>query len=237
MPGRVHRRRRVISRRNLDAFGPVLRYSRSRDAYVWRGIGHWVGPVYVLRSPGGGDMAQDAAPEEASKRSGRPPWSVLKLDFSPPPEQPSTLRVVFASSIALAGSLLADALLVAIGTAVFPATRGYVHFGFLDYGRLTTIGVIVACAAWPVVTRITSTPRELFFRLAVLVTLVLFIPDLYILHQGQRADAVGTLMCMHVAIALVTYNALIRISPVPRAALPKTSSPSVVEGHHPSRFR
>jgi H+/Cl- antiporter ClcA len=48
-------------------------------------------------------------------------------------------------------TLVADALLVVIGQAVFPGTRGYVHFQFHDYAKLTVIGVIIACAAWAVV--------------------------------------------------------------------------------------
>ena len=56
---------------------------------------------------------------------------------------------------------------------------------------------MVACAAWPVVTRICSDPRWLFFRLAILVTLVLWLPDIYILHQGQPGRAVAVLMTMH----------------------------------------
>ena len=47
-----------------------------------------------------------------------------------------------------------------------------------------------------------------------MVTLVLFLPDLYIWHQGQSAKAVLVLMSMHVAIALVTYNLLVHLAPV-----------------------
>lgn len=224
MRGSVRRRRRHISRRTLDTCRFLLRYSHSRDAYVLRGVGGWIGPVYVLRAPDGGSIAPEAAAAEgAPGRSVGLPWSLMKLDFAPAHEQPSPVRVLVASCLALAGSLLADALLVVIGTALFPATKGYVHFRFMDYGKLTIIGVIVACAAWPLVTRMTSTPRALFFRLAIVVTLVLFLPDLYILSQGQRADAVGTLMCMHLAIALVTYNALVRLAPVKPRVRPARS--------------
>ena len=115
--------------------------------------------------------------------------------------------------------------LVAIGEAVFPSTKGYVHFRFSDYSKLTIIGVIIACAAWPIVTRISSAPRWLFFRLAIVVTIVLLLPDLYILHQGQPPKAVAVLMCMHLAIAVVTYNALVRLAPVrPRRARRGTSA-------------
>jgi hypothetical protein len=108
---------------------------------------------------------------------------------------------------------VADAALVAIGTAVFPSTKGYVHFRFSDYGKLTVIGVVIACVAWPIVTRISFDPKWLFLRLAVLVTLVLWLPDLWILWKGQPGRAVAVLMVMHLAIALVTYNALVRLAP------------------------
>jgi hypothetical protein len=137
-----------------------------------------------------------------------------RLDFSPAHRPPAWWRVVLATVLALALSLAADAALVAVGTRLFPSTKGYAHFQVHDYGKLTVIGVLVACAAWPVVARLSSAPRWLFFRLAIVVTLVLFLPDLYIWHQGQAAQAVLVLMSMHVAIALVTYNVLVHLAPV-----------------------
>jgi hypothetical protein len=136
------------------------------------------------------------------------------LDFSPRHQQPSAVRLVLATIVSLVGSLAADAALVAAGKAIFPKTRHYGHFQFSDYGKLTIIGVVIACVAWPIVTRITSRPRWLFFRMAIAVTLVLWLPDLYILYRGQPADAVGVLICLHLAIALVTYNALVHLAPV-----------------------
>jgi hypothetical protein len=74
--------------------------------------------------------------------------------------------------------------------------------------------VVIACLAWPVVTRISSQPRWLFFRLAILVTLALLLPDLYILVSGQSAEAVAVLIIMHLAIALITYNCLVHLAKV-----------------------
>jgi hypothetical protein len=148
---------------------------------------------------------------------------LLRIDFKPKHTQPSMARVLLATIVALVGSLLADALLVVTAKAVIPSTKDYPHFVFSDYAKLTVIGVIVACICWPIVTRISSSPRWLFFRLAIAVTLVLLLPDLYILKQGQPANAVAVLMVMHVAIALVTYNALVHLAPI---ALVK-------EGSHP----
>jgi hypothetical protein len=140
--------------------------------------------------------------------------ALCRLNFAPAHRQPSAARMVAATIVSIAGSLAADAALVAIGTAVFPSTRGYVHFQFHDYARLTVIGVLIACLAWPVVTRISYQPRWLFFRLAILVTLVLWLPDLYILVTGQPLEAVAVLMIMHLAIALITYNCLVHLAKV-----------------------
>jgi hypothetical protein len=153
--------------------------------------------------------------------------STAGIDFRPRHAQPRISRVVLAALAAVAGSLAADALLVVIGQAVFPATKGYVHFQFHDYAKLTVIGVIVACAAWPVVTRISRDPRWLFFRLAILVTLVLWLPDIYILYRGQPADAVAVLFVMHLAIALVTYNLLVRLAPTGPAPRQASDEPKV----------
>jgi hypothetical protein len=156
---------------------------------------------------------------ELAKSSGLLRQSMLlaRVDFSPPHRPPSAARVAFATVLAIAGSLLCDAVLVYLGESIFPSTKGYPHFQFSDYAKLTVIGVIVACIAWPVVARLSSAPRWLFARLAVLVTFVLWAPDAWILYQGQPARAVAVLFVMHLAIALVTYNLLVHLAP-PRPA-------------------
>jgi hypothetical protein len=137
---------------------------------------------------------------------------LFRVDFAPAHRQPSAVKLLVATIVSVAGSLAADAVAVVIGQAVFPSTRGYVHFQFHDYAKLTVIGVMIACLAWPVVTRISSAPRWLFLRMAVAVTLVLWLPDVYILANGQPPRAVAVLFVMHLAIALVTYNCLVRIA-------------------------
>jgi hypothetical protein len=139
---------------------------------------------------------------------------LIHLDFAPQHRQPSGARVVLAAIVSVIGSVLADALIVVIAQALVPSTKGYAHFQFGDYATLTVVGVIIACVAWPITTRITSEPRWMFFWMAVAVTLVLFLPDVYILVQGQPAKAVAFLFVMHLAIAAVTYNALVRLAPV-----------------------
>jgi hypothetical protein len=153
------------------------------------------------------------------------PLRVFRVDFAPADGPPSAVSVVAATIVCIAGSLAVDALLVIIAQAVFPSTRGYPHFRFSDYSKLTVIGVVIACLAWPVVTRISSTPRWLFLRMAVAVTLVLWLPDVYILAGGAPPRAVAFLFLMHLAIALVTYNCLVRIAKTRPLAAPSAPAP------------
>jgi hypothetical protein len=152
-------------------------------------------------------------PAEVPSSLGRA-LGLVRVDLAPAHRQPSSLQVAIATVVSVVGSLAVDAILVVIGEAVFPSTKGYAHFQFSDYSKLTIIGVLIACAAWPIVTRISSAPRWLFFRMAIAVTLVLWLPDLYILHMGQSVSAVAVLMVMHLAIAVVTYNCLVHIAAI-----------------------
>lgn len=160
------------------------------------------------------DLANQEKSLETSSPALSRALSLTRVDFRPEHRQPPFILVAVATVASIAGSLAADAILVAIGTAVFSTTKGYVHFRFSDYSKLTIIGVIVACVAWPIVTRISSAPRWLFFRLAILVTLVLLLPDLWLLAKGQPVRAVAVLVVMHLAIALVTYNLLVHVAAV-----------------------
>jgi hypothetical protein len=145
---------------------------------------------------------------------------MLRIDLRGSWSGPSPVRLVLATVLSIGLSLAADALLVIVGTHLYPSTKGYGHFAFGDYAKLTVIGIVIAAAAWPAVVRVCTAPRWLFLRLAILVTLVLLLPDVYILHQGQPARAVLFLMLMHVAIGLITYNALVRIAPPRRRPAP-----------------
>lgn len=147
-------------------------------------------------------------------------FDLVHLDFEPRHQQPSGGRVVLATIAAIIGSLLADVLIVAATETLIPSTKTYAHFQLANYAELTIIGVIIACIAWPITTRITSQPRWMFFWMAVAVTLVLWLPDVYLLVSGQQPTAVAALFVMHLAIALVAYNALVRLAPirVPRRA-------------------
>ena len=84
-----------------------------------------------------------------------------RIDFDPDHRPPAWWRVALATVLSIALALAADAALVAIGTRVFPATQGYVHFAFADYAKLTVVGIVIACAGWPIVARVCAAPRWL----------------------------------------------------------------------------
>lgn len=157
-------------------------------------------------------------------------FALARVDFEPRPRPTHARRIAMATMLALVGSLTADAVLVHIGTALFPTTRGYGHFQFVDYAKLTVIGVLIACAGWPVVSGISWAPHWLFTRLAIATTLLLFVPDTWLLLRGQPPHTVAILIAMHLAIAVVTFTTLTRGAPArnsqPAAAVrsPRTAS-------------
>ncbi len=139
--------------------------------------------------------------------------ALLHLDFPWGAAQPSLVRWIVATVVALGASIAACAAIAAAGIALFPSTAGYEHYRFEDYAKLTTIGVIVAAIGWPIVTLVTTRARRLFLWLAIIVTIVSFAPDLWILRGGQPAPAVADLAVMHVAVGVITYLALVVIAP------------------------
>ena len=136
-----------------------------------------------------------------------------RLDGTGRRAQPLLGAVVAATVLAVVGSVAANAALVALATRTFPTTRHYGHFHFADYATLTAIGVLAAGASWPVVARVSWAPRWPYLRLAVVVTVVLWVPDLWLLSRGQPLDAVGVLMTMHLVVAVLTYNIVVRVAP------------------------
>jgi hypothetical protein len=143
--------------------------------------------------------------------------AVARVDWSPSHRQPVLVRLISATLIAVVGALAADAILVALGTHVFPGTSGYEHFQFHDYAKLTIIGVVIGAVGWPVITRISSAPKWLYARLTILITVVLFLPDAWLLIHHQPPKAVAVLMSMHVAVAAVIYSTMVNVAPVREA--------------------
>lgn len=156
----------------------------------------------------------------------------VDVDLARRQPMPRPGRVAAATAAALGVSLGVDAAIVALGTRLFPATRHFSHFRFSDYATLTTLGVLAAALGWPLLVRVAGSPRRLYRQAAVLVTLVLLLPDLYILAKGEPSRAVAVLVVMHLAIALCTYHLVVRVAPAPAATAiaPDTAVPPAGAG-------
>jgi len=141
---------------------------------------------------------------------------MFSLDLPAGRLQPVLWRFLLASVVAILASLAACAILGLFGVAAFPSTAGYEHYSFADYGKFTIAGVGLACVAWPAVTWLTSRARRLYLWLAIAVTIVGLAPDGWILLRGAPAPAVFVLVLMHLALALITYPAMVFIAPQPR---------------------
>jgi hypothetical protein len=138
---------------------------------------------------------------------------------------PSGLRVGVVTVIAALASIVVNAALVWLATAFDPSIKHFSHFRLSDYGTLTAVGVIGAGVAWYVVARTFVTPRRTFFRVAVVVMVVLWLPDLWLLAKHEPTRGVVFLVIMHVAVALITYNLLVFAAPV-RASEATSATPN-----------
>lgn len=137
----------------------------------------------------------------------------FRIDLPGGRRQPGPWRLVVATVVAIVGSVAACAVLAQAGMLVYPSTRGYEHFRFADYTKLTVIGVVIACAGWPLAAALSSRARRLYLWAAVAVTVVSFAPDVWILIHGESAAGVFVLAVMHVAVAVVTYLSMVLIAP------------------------
>jgi hypothetical protein len=132
---------------------------------------------------------------------------------------PPLTQVAKAGIVSVIGSVIASVVLASIGQVSFSYPKEFDKFTPPGYIALTVIGVLAATLAWPVVTRLTASPRWLFSRLAVVVTVVLLLPDFWLLTQaGNPLGPVVMLMVMHLAIAAITYPALVLLAPAPQAS-------------------
>lgn len=141
---------------------------------------------------------------------------LTRLDLRPSALQPSLLRTALGIAIGVLVSVGLNWLLARTAIVLFPSLAGFPHFQFSDYGRLTVLGALIACFGWPILTRLSSSPGWIYGWVAVLGTMVLWLPDLYIwmvLHEPGRAVLV--LATMHVAVVLVSCVSMVTVAGLP----------------------
>ena len=138
---------------------------------------------------------------------------LTRLDFRPSAPQPSIPLTALGMAVGVLLSVAVNMLIVHAAIRLSPGLAGYEHFRFFDYARLTVIGALIACAGWPVLTRVSSAPARVYVAIAALGTLVLWLPDIYILFVlREPARAVATLMVMHVTVPFVSCAGMVAIA-------------------------
>jgi hypothetical protein len=151
-------------------------------------------------------------------------------------QPPSASRVAVITVLSALASIVVNAALVWLAKASQPSLDHYSHFRLWDYATLTAVGVIAAGGAWYVTTRSFPTPRHKFFRVAVVVMLALWVPDVWLLIKHEPTRAVVFLFIMHATVALITYNFLVFGAPVAARAMTSESvlaaraRPAAIEG-------
>lgn len=134
---------------------------------------------------------------------------------APDAAPPAHRRVAAAGLAAAAISLAAGAVLAAIGQAAFAVPASYGKFAFTTYAARTALIAAGATATWWGVTRLSSRPKWLMTRLAVLATALFLTPDFLLLGiPGNPTGPVVIVMLMHLALAVITYAALIKVAPL-----------------------
>src|ERR1700722_4231422 len=127
---------------------------------------------------------------------------------------PTGLRVTIMTVASAAASIVANAALVWLATAFDPSLQHFSHFRFWDYGTLTVVGVAAAGTAGFFPPRYLASPRHTFFRVAIVVSLALWLPDLWLYLKHEPTRAVVYLVIMHAAVAVITYNFLVFGAPL-----------------------
>lgn len=130
--------------------------------------------------------------------------------------RPNALMALVALVPATIGSIGADIVLIKLGVKFLRAPTNYSHFQFHAYATLTSLGVVTAGLAWPFIAGLSSRPNRLYGQLAVGVTVVLLLPDVYLLLRHEPVRAVTVLALMHLAVAVVTYLVMISVAPARR---------------------
>lgn len=138
---------------------------------------------------------------------------LTRIDFRPTRRPPSALLTLLSVIVGVVLSVLINMLIVRVAVTLDPSLAGFPHFQLADYGRLTIIGALIACIGWPILVRVSSAPLLVYVVLAVLGTLVLWLPDLYVLAVlHEPAHAVLGLAVMHVAVPVVSCGSMVLIA-------------------------
>lgn len=131
------------------------------------------------------------------------------------------INVFTAGLIALIGSVVANAILIAIFLPLTGVPANVMTFKVAGpTGFFTVLGVLGAIVVFTIVRRFSARPDRLFVWIAALVLLVSFLPDIFVHNLGPMFAQITVggavlLMAMHVACAAITVSALTLLTKAP----------------------
>jgi hypothetical protein len=142
---------------------------------------------------------------------------LARLDLRPLKPLPSFGRIALAGLLSGVASVVACVILSEAGKTALSPPASFDKFNFPGYVVLTVLGVAAATVGWAILVRMTSQPRWCLEVAAVLVTIVLLVPDVAILPHNPTSDVI-VLMVEHIVVAVITTALLLVVSPPGRWA-------------------
>jgi hypothetical protein len=145
--------------------------------------------------------------------------SIPTLSIPPTPALPvhvALRRVWWTGTLAAIASAGINTLIGAAAVHLFVVSPTFVPLTIPPILLWSGVGALGAASAFAYVTRHAQRPRQAFRRIAGIVLLVSFVPDLLLLTMdlipGTTLPAVVSLMLMHISTALITVGLLTRLT-------------------------
>ena len=129
------------------------------------------------------------------------------------------MRIVLATAIALVIAVPVDLAIEAFARQAFAVSPDFEPFQG-TVAPYTAGGVILAGATFAVVRRFFRDATGVYVRLAIVVLVLSWIPDvalLFINEPGATVPAVASLMVMHASAAAIVVSSLVKIAGSARA--------------------
>lgn len=125
-------------------------------------------------------------------------------------------RLWWVGLLTIAIAVVVNLLISLLAKALFPVAPTFLPLQTMIFIPFTVIGSLGAITVFALLGRFARRPFTTFQRTVWIVLLVSFIPDLLVgflqPYPGTNPLEVGTLMLMHVAVAMICLNTLLRLS-------------------------
>jgi hypothetical protein len=127
-------------------------------------------------------------------------------------EQWALSRLWRVGGLAIAAAVIANLIIRTLGVAIFNVPESFLPLQVGSTVMFTVIGVLGAVITFAIIARVTRNPARVFRIVALVVLILSFIPDFFLLDNpmfpGASVGAIATLMLEHVAAAAISVGLL-----------------------------